>query len=95
MTFRHPFAAKSLANYGSDARTELYVDSELTVAAVAAGSLDAEWRVVQLLQSVLGLDPTDIQALLRELGENEHAYLRAVELVAHGFAKQQGLFTAA
>jgi hypothetical protein len=95
VTFRHPFAARSLANYGNDRQAELFVDAEITVQSVLSGSLDAEWRVMRLLQSVLGLAPEDIQALLRELKSNEQGYLRAVELIAQGFAKQQGLFAAA
>ena len=47
---------------------------------------------MKLLQVVLGLAAEDIQALLRELKGNEQGYLRAVELIAQGFAKQQGLF---
>ena len=95
MTFRHPFAARSLAEYGSDRQAEIFVDAELTVQAVLSGSLDAEWRVMKLLQVVLGLAAEDIQALLRELKGNEQGYLRAVELIAQGFAKQQGLFASA
>ena len=95
MTFRHPFAARSLANYGNDRQAELYVDAELTVQAVISGSVDAEWRVMRLLQAVLGLAAEDIQSLLAELKGNEQGYLRAVELIAQGFAKQQGLFASA
>jgi hypothetical protein len=95
VTFRHPFAARSLAEYGNDRQAELFVDAELTVQAVLSGSLDAEWRVMKLLQVVLGLAAEDIQALLRELKGNEQGYLRAVELIAQGFAKQQGLFASA
>jgi hypothetical protein len=95
VTFRHPFAARSLANYGEDQQAELFVDAEITVQTLLTGSVDAEWRVMRLLHSVLGLAPADIQSLLRELRTNEQGYLRAVELIAQGFAKQQGLFAAA
>lgn len=95
MTFRHPFAARALSDYGSDRQAELYVDAEITVQSVVQGSLDAEWRVIKLLQVVLGLAAEDIQALLREVKTNEQGYLRAVELIAQGFAKQQGLFAVA
>ena len=71
------------------------MDAELTVQAIVEGSLDAEWRVMKLLQAVLGLAAPDIQSLLREIHTNEQGYLRAVELIAQGFAKQQGLFAAA
>jgi len=50
---------------------------------------------MKLLQVVLGLAPEDIQSLLRELKGNEQCYLRTVELIAQGFARQQGLFAAA
>ena len=59
------------------------------------GGLDAEWRVMKLLQVVLGLAAEDIQAVISELSTNDQCYLRAVELVAQGFAKQQGIFAAA
>ncbi|MCP9782865.1 hypothetical protein KBY83_05950 [Cyanobium sp. WKJ7-Wakatipu] len=95
VTFRHPFAARSLANYGEDRQAELFVDAEIVVQTIVSGSVDAEWQVMRLLHSVLGLAPEDIQALLRELKGNEQGYLRAVELVAQGFARQQGLFAAA
>jgi hypothetical protein len=94
-TFRHPFAARSLADYGSDRQAEIFVDAELTVQAIVEGSFDAEWRVMKLLQVVLGLAAPDIQSLLREIHTNEQGYLRAVELIAQGFAKQQGLVTTA
>lgn len=95
LTFRHPFAARSLADYGTDRQAEIFVDAELTVQAIVEGSLDAEWRAMRLLQAVLGLAAEDIQALLVEIHTNDQGYLRAVELVAQGFAKQQGIFAAA
>lgn len=95
MTFRHPFAARALADYGNDRQAEIFVDAELTVQAIVEGSFDAEWRAMRLLQAVLGLAAEDIQSLLRAIHDNEQGYLRAVELIAQGFAKQQGLFALA
>ena len=95
LNFRHPFAARSLADYGTDRQAEIFVDAELTVQAIVEGSLDAEWRVMRLLQAVLGLAAEDVQVLLSEIHTNDQCYLRAVELVAQGFARQNGLFAAA